>query len=75
MNRLIKLKSSIDDAKIKKAKLEGKLGTLHDTLETQYGFTSVEEAEENVRATQDEISGLESELSDGMKALEEKYDW
>ena len=70
---LIKLKERIEKEKIKKAQLEGELRSLMNSLKSNWGCDSTEEAKELLQDMKKKYSKMEEELEEGLKELEEKY--
>lgn len=72
---LMKLKDDIEEAKQQKAKDEGRLDSLMERLDTEFGIKTLNEAEKEVAKIEKEITGLEKEYNDGFKKLKENYEW
>ncbi len=68
---LLKLKKDIEDAKIKKAQLEGKLQTFEEQLKKEFQCDNIEQAENIIAALNAEINQNESDFE---KQIEEIKD-
>jgi hypothetical protein len=66
---LLKLKKDIDEAKIKKAQLEGKLQTFEEQLKKEYNCSNIDEAEKIVKELETEINNNENEFEKGMNEV------
>lgn len=72
---LLKMKTEIDEAKNKKNRFEGELDGLKGQLETKYGFTDVDEADDSVEALENEVEQDKSKLSTQVEKLKSSYKW
>jgi uncharacterized protein YukE len=72
--QLLQLKRQIDDAKSETAELKGREKQLMDQLQTEWKCKTVKQAEQKCSALQDEITQIDSQIDEGTKELEEKYD-
>jgi hypothetical protein len=70
---LLDLKESIDKAKTEVSKLTGKKEHLMQQLKTEWKCNTIGEAEEKVKEFEKKSKKLESQISDGIAELEEKY--
>ncbi len=68
---LLKLKKDIDESKIKKAQLEGKLQTFEEQLKKEYNYNSVEEVEKIVKEIETDIKNNEIEFEKGLNEIKE----
>ena len=69
---LLKLKSDIDNAKIKLSELTGQQKSLTAQLE-EYGCKTISEAEKKLKEMTDEVSIFNNKITLGIKELKEKY--
>lgn len=71
--KLLQLKTDIDTAKVEVSKIKGKKELLENQLKTQFGCSTIEEAEEKVKQLQKKIDKLSTSIEEGIQELEEKY--
>jgi len=69
---LLDLKQDIDNAKIEKAELEGKLSLLKDQLHSQFSCKSVAEAKKKEGEKQEKIKELEEQIEKDTEELEKE---
>jgi len=73
--KLLKMKTKIDEAKNELSKLEGKQEQLIDSLNKDFDCKTIEDAEQKLRKTEIELDKKEKELNNGLLELEKKYNW
>jgi len=73
--QLLDLKKEIDQSKTKLSELKGKKEALMDTLEKTYGCKSIKAAEKKLTQLKEKVESLEEEKQEGIKELEEHYDF
>ena len=74
LQKLNSMKKKTDEAKQKKARKEGQYEELLKTLKS-YNCNTIEEAEKVIRETMKDKEVKEKQLLQGIKELEENYDW
>ena len=74
VERLNKIKKQIDEAKNLKARTEGQYTELLESLK-EYQCTSLEDAEILLKSLEKEKQDLNKEILEGLKELENGYDW
>jgi len=72
---LIDLKNEIEKAKEEKAKDEGRLASLMERLEEEFGLKSLNDAENKIAEIEKKVSTLDKEYDNGLKKLKENYQW
>ena len=72
---LERLKKEIDQAKIDKATAEGRLDSLMKQLKTDYGLSSIAEAEKELNKLTDEINGNQKKVDGLFAELKTKFEW
>jgi hypothetical protein len=72
---LIDLKEKIEQAKVKKNKLEGEKEGLYKTLEKDYGVSTLSEAKFLMETKEKDIKKNQKILDEQVGELEEKYEW
>lgn len=72
---LLKMKAEIEENKSKKARLEGELDGIKAQLKQEYGFDSIEEAEQELNKLQASLPELEIQLGKEIDALKSAYPW
>lgn len=73
--QLVDLKKSIDSAKQKRSELKGKRKALMESLQSNFGCKTVQEAEKKIEALEEQIEQLEKEKQDGIREIEENYEF
>ena len=73
--QLLELKEQIDTAKQQVSQLEGRKEYLMQQLKEQWKCSTIPAAEKKVKELEKEISDLDEQIQDGVKELEEKYDF
>jgi len=73
--QLEKLKKEIDQAKIDKATAEGRLDSLMKQLKTDYGLSSIAEAEKELTKLTEEINGNQKKVDGLFAELKTKFEW
>jgi predicted nucleic acid-binding Zn-ribbon protein len=72
---LERLKKEIDQAKIDKATAEGRLDSLMKQLKTDYGLSSIAEAEKELNKLTEEINGNQKKVDGLFAELKTKFEW
>lgn len=72
-DKLMSIKKKIDEAKTRKAQLEGKLEALMSELKSKYGVSTIEEADQKIVNLGNQIQLWEEEIEKGLKELSTKY--
>ncbi|HDY88854.1 MAG TPA: hypothetical protein ENH82_12180 [bacterium] len=72
--QLLKLKKEIDDAKSEISELKGTQKQLMKDLKEQWSCASLKEAETAHQKLTNEISKLSTQIEEGVKELNEKYE-
>ena len=70
---LLKLKQEIDEAKAKRARLEGKLSSLMDRLKGEFECKDVKTAGKLLTSLSEEMAEMESRLEEGVSQMRERY--
>jgi hypothetical protein len=73
--KLVQMKRKIEEKKVEKSRLEGKLDQLLLTLKEKYGCSSVEEAQELLEKKKSRLDDTRQSLEERLAEIEEKYDW
>ena len=73
--RLLVKKEKIEEAKIKSARLEGQNRTLHSQLKRESNCSTIKQAKAKEKKLTEELESLEAKTEEGLKRLEEDYDW
>lgn len=73
--KLIKMKEMIDQAKTKSAELGGQLKSQMKTLQDEFGFKSLKDAEDGLKKMDKDLVKMETELDKGVAKLEKDYEW
>lgn len=71
---LLRMKNEIESAKTKKSRLEGELDSLNKQLFAR-GFSSLEEAENNLLQLEETIKTSSTEVREQVEALLTMYTW
>ena len=74
-NKLLRMKKQIEEARTKKASLEGRLEVLNEALIKDYKVNSVEEAIKLLEDYKNEVEILFEDLKGDVEELEGAYDW
>lgn len=72
---LVNLKRKIESSKQKQSELKGKKKALLENLQSTFGCKTIEEAEKKAKSLEKEIAKLEKEKEDGIKEIEENYEF
>lgn len=75
VNKLLKMQKKIETAKKEKAEANGELKALMTQLKTDFGITTVEEAQHELAKIIKREEELETKLEAIMEELESNYDW
>lgn len=70
---LLSLKQQIEADKEKKARLEGRLASLMDRLKSEFGCSSIKEAEKKLSGLQKEIEQLTSSIQEKVDGIKQQY--
>lgn len=70
---LMAIKRNVEANKEKKARLEGKLSSLMERLEKEFGCKSLKDAEKKLKELNSEMERMEKELTKGVEDIQEKY--
>ena len=74
-DQLLELKDQIDAAKQQVSQLKGRKEYLMQQLKEQWNCSTVKEAEKRSKELTEEINTLDSQIQEGIKELEEKYEF
>jgi predicted nucleic acid-binding Zn-ribbon protein len=74
-NELAKLGKEIEAAKKSIATLEGRKTEIMERLKTDYGVSTIKEAESLLTKTQSSVDKLEKEIESDFKELKENFSW
>lgn len=74
IDKLVKLKKEIEQARLDKASAEGALKQCLERLQTEFGVKSIEAAKKKLASMQERQEELTEEIEQTMKELEEEYD-
>ncbi len=72
-DELLDLKDEIEQAKQDLSELKGQQKALMAQLKSEWGCTTIEQAEKKLGAMDDELALLDSQIEEGIKDIEEKY--
>lgn len=75
IDRLMKMKERVSDAKAAVSRLEGKLESMYEVLENDFGCDTVDEADKKLRDTIKRLDEKEDLLKKGIEELEDKHIW
>ncbi len=75
VDNLLKIKKRIDEAKTKKANLEGKIDSLLDDLKAEFDCTSFDEALKKLDSLREELEKQEQTLNQEIAKLQNEFDW
>ena len=70
---LLDLKKKIEDAKSTVAEYKGQLKSLMEQLKSDYGCSTLEQAEKKLKSLKGQIEDLNAEIEEGIEKLQEKY--
>ena len=73
--RLMKIKSQIDEAKNELSEVSGRIKSETDRMEQQFGVRKTKDAEKKLKETGDNLDKKEAEFKKGMTEIEESYEW
>jgi len=73
--RLMRLKESLVTAQESRLRAEGRLATMMQQLQTQFGCSTLEQAEAKQEKLKKECASLAGKLNDGLVKVEAEYDW
>lgn len=72
---LLEVKKGVDEAKISKAKIQGRIEENLKRLQQNHNLSSEEEAIKKVSTLDKQIADLMAKIESKYKGLKEKYDW
>lgn len=72
--KLLKLKEEITSAKTTLSKAEGKKDVLMSQLKSQFGCSTLEEAEKKSKQMEKSIEKLTTSIEEGLLDIEQKFD-
>lgn len=75
IDRLMKMKEQVSDAKAAVSRLEGKLESMYEVLENDFQCDTVDAADEKLKDTVRELDKKEDLLKKGIEELEDKHIW
>lgn len=75
IDRLLKMKKKIEDGEKEQANLQGRIDSLFEQLEKEFGVKSIEEAESFMKELEDKIDKMDEDLKRMTTELEKAYDW
>lgn len=73
--KLLFIKSKIDNAKTEKAKISGQISGVEQQMQSKFNIKGVKAAEKKLAAMGSELDSKEKEFDNGMAELEKSYDW
>lgn len=73
--RLLSLKSEIEQAKLDKASCEGALKQNMERLKTEFQCRSLEQAKAKLETLKNQKQTLQNQIEKSMNNLEENYQW
>jgi len=73
--KLLKMKDKIESAKNNISRLEGSRDQLYKVLRADHGCKTLKEAEKKLSDMSKDLDIKEAALEEGVKFLEEQYDW
>ena len=73
--KLIKMRQDLDEAKEKKARLEGEEEAAKKTLKNDFDCKDLKDAKGKLKTLDKEIEDLDEEIHKGVSDLEEKFNW
>jgi predicted nucleic acid-binding Zn-ribbon protein len=74
IDKLIKLKRDIEQAKLDKANAEGALQQCLDRLRIDFGCKTIEQAQKKLNGMKERQKELETEIEEALQELEDTYD-
>lgn len=75
IQRLEELRGIIEQSKTEKANLDGQLKATLDSMEKEFGVSTVEDAEALLEEMRAKATRLTDRIQKGVAELEEKYEW
>lgn len=73
-SKIIKIKKELENAKIEKAKIEGKISNILEDLKKNYGVKDINEISEIIKKEEKIIEKLENEINDKLEVIEKEFD-
>ncbi len=73
--KLLKIKSQIDEAKNKQAEIRGKKTSTEEQMQAKFGVKTVDDAEQELKKRAQELDTMEGDFEKGMKEVESAYNW
>lgn len=74
IDKLVKLKKEIDQAKLDKANAEGALDQCLTRLKEEFGCKTIEAAQKKLNGMKERQEELAEEIEEALKELEEEFD-
>jgi chromosome segregation ATPase len=74
VDTLVKMKKEIEEARNKKARLEGERDSIESQLKDM-GLDTIEDAENELDRLEEEETQLSNELEEKVEELRNSYDW
>ena len=75
IERLLKIKNQIDEAKSKQSEITGQIKSITSQMKQKFEVSDLKEAEKKLEKMGIELDTQETEFEKGMKDLEEAYEW
>ena len=75
IDKLLKMKKKIEDGEKEQANLQGRIDSLFEQLEKEFGVKSIKEAESLMKELEDKIDKMDKDLKRMTIELEKAYDW
>lgn len=70
---LIELKDKVEDAKLKKASLQGQIDTLMNQIKTEFNCSDINNANERLKVLFSERDAIYVKIKEGVEKIELKY--
>lgn len=74
LKKVKRLRETVDAMKTKQNQLEGRLGSLYDQLQNEFGLSSLDEAEAKLKDLDEQQQEQESRLRECISDLDDMYD-
>lgn len=75
IDKLMKIKNEIDEAKTEDSEIKGQLISIDEQLSKEFDIDSIEDAEALVEKKDSAIDAMEEKFDDGLEKLEDAYEW
>lgn len=72
-NKLLQMKTKIEDAEKKQAQLQGRLDGVFERLKKDFGISSLEEADKALNKLDKELTKKEASLANAIEDLVQKF--